>query len=389
MTDAPRAPLVLLAACVFFAICTEMLPVGLLPDISRGLRVSSSAAGVLVTVYAVLVAVLSVPIAAVAERWPRRVVLTVLLAAYALSNLVFALAPDYAVAVVARTIGGVAHAGFFAVAVATAVSLVAADRSGRAITVVMSGNALALVFGVPLGTLLGTTLGWRWAFVVLAMALAALAVAVARVLPAPAPKRPGAPGGTTVLAGIRRPGVLVMAAVITLLALGHFTLFTYVSPLLLHDGVARADVGEVLFGYGCGGIVGVAIAGAVVARRPQGALVADIVLMIVSLVLAAAVASTVGIVAVVAVWGVAFGAFPTLTQAVMLRAAGDATDAATSLVNATTNLGIAGGALLGSRLLGVVAVPALGWIGAALVAASLVVYAATLRGRGRPAERSS
>jgi predicted MFS family arabinose efflux permease len=63
----------------------------------------------------------------------------------------------------------------------------------------------------------------------------------------------------------------------------------------------------------------------------------------------------------------------------MLRAAGDATDAATSLVNATTNVGIAGGALLGSRLLGVVAVPGLGWVGAGLVAASLLVYAARFR----------
>lgn len=362
---------------MFFAVCTEMLPVGLLPEISRGLGVSSSAAGVLVSLYAVLVAVMSVPIAAVAERWSRRVVLAVLLGAYTLSNVVFAVAPDYAVAVVARTIGGLAHAGFFAVAVAAAVSLVDATRSGRAVTIVMIGNALALLFGVPLGTVLGTALGWRWAFVVLAAALAGLAVAVVRVLPAQAPAR--TTSRTPVLTGIRRPAVLVMSTVITLLALGHFTLYTYISPLLLHDGVARADVGAVLFGYGCGGLLGLALAGAVVARRPDEALAADILLMILSLVLAAVAASTIGIIAVVAVWGVAFGAFPTLTQTVMLRAAGDATDAATALVNATTNFGIAGGALLGSRLLGVIAVPEFGWVGAGLVAASLVVYAVRLR----------
>src|SRR4051794_35127160 len=174
VTDTRRAPLVLLSACVFFAICTEMLPVGLLPEIGRGLGVSASAAGVLLSLYAVLVAVMSVPIAAVAERWSRRLVLAVLLGAYTLSNVVFAVAPDYPVAVVARTIGGLAHAGFFAVAVAAAVTLVPAARSGLAITVVMVGNALALLFGVPLGTALGTALVWRWAFVVLATALAGL-----------------------------------------------------------------------------------------------------------------------------------------------------------------------------------------------------------------------
>ena len=189
MTDARRAPLVLLSVCVFFAVCTEMLPVGLLPEIGRGLGVSSSAAGVLVSLYAVLVAIMSVPIAAVAERWPRRVVLAVLLGAYTLSNVVFAAAPDYAVAVVARTIGGLAHAGFFAVAVAAAVSLVDPARAGRAVTVVMIGNALALLFGIPLGTVLGTALGWRWAFVVLAAVLGGLAGAVVRVLPPQAPPR--------------------------------------------------------------------------------------------------------------------------------------------------------------------------------------------------------
>jgi predicted MFS family arabinose efflux permease len=377
--DPRRASLVLLAAGVFLAVCTEMLPVGLLPEIGRGLDVSSSGAGVLVSLYAVLVTVMSVPIAALVERWERRVVLAALLGAYTLSNLLFAMAPDYAVAVVARTIGGLAHAGFFAVAVAAAVSLVDAASSGRAVTVVMIGNALALVFGVPLGTVLGTALGWRWAFVVLAAALGGLAVAVVRVLPAQAPTRASSRTAprTPVLTGIRRPAVLVMATVITLLALGHFTLYTYVSPLLLHDGVARADVGAVLFGYGCGGLLGLAVAGVVVGRRPEEVLAADIVLMGLSLVLAASVASTAGIIAVVAVWGVAFGAFPTLTQTVMLRAAGDATDAATALVNATTNLGIAGGALLGSRLLGIVALPQLGWVGVGLVGASLVVY--TLR----------
>jgi len=376
-TSSSRTPLVLLSAGVFLAICTEVLPVGLLPEIGRGLGVSPSATGVLVSLYAVLVALTTVPIAAFVERWPRRTVLAVLLGTYTLSNLVFAAAPGYAVAVVARTVGGLAHAGFFAVAVAAAVSLVDAGRSGRAVAVVMVGNALALVFGVPLGTLLGTALGWRWAFVVLAVALAVLAVTVLRVLPAQAPDR--TTPRTSVMAGVRQPAVVVMAVVITLLALGHFTLYTYISPLLLHDGVSGVRVGAALFAYGFGGLLGLAAASAVVARRPGEALAVDIVLMGVSLVLAATITSTVGIVAVVVVWGVAFGAFPTLTQTVMLRAAGDATDAATALVNATTNVGIAGGALLGSRLLGVVAVPVLGWVGAALVVGSLVVYATRLR----------
>jgi MFS transporter, DHA1 family, inner membrane transport protein len=178
---------------------------------------------------------------------------------------------------------------------------------------------------------------------------------------------------------VRRPAVLVMATVITLLALGHFTLYTYVTPLLLHDGVGHSSVGAVLFGYGCGGLAGLAIGAAVVNRWSSAALAADIVLMGGCLAAAATIASTLGIVTVVVVWGMAFGAFPTLTQMVMLRAAGDATGAATALTNATTNVGIAGGALLGSQLLDVMAVPSLGWVGAGLVAGSLLLYATRLR----------
>ena len=376
-TDARWGPLVLLAACVFAAICTEVLPVGLLPDVSRGLHVSPASTGLLVSLYAVLVAVMSVPIAALTERWPRRVVLAVLLGAYALSNVSFAVAPTYWVAVVARAVGGVAHAGFFAVCVAAAVSMVEAARSGRAVAVVMVGNALALVFGVPLGTLLGTAFGWRWAFAVLALAPAGLAVAVLRCLP----DRQGPCGArrTPVLTAVRRPALLVMSAVITLLALGHFTLYTYVSALLLHDGVSRADVGVVLFGYGCGGLLGLAAASAVVARWPEHALAVDAVLIGLSLLLAAVVDSRVGIVAVLVMWGMAFGALPTLTQTVTLRAAQDATDTATALVNATTNIGIAGGALLGSLLLGPLSVPGLGWVGAALAVSSVAVYLARPR----------
>jgi predicted MFS family arabinose efflux permease len=297
--------------------------------------------------------------------------------------LVFALAPDYAVAMAARMLGGLAHAGFFAVVVAAAVSLATDGRAGRAVSVVMVGNALALVFGVPAGTLLGTALGWRWAFAVLAVVLVGLALAVYRALPPQGPPR--ASPGTPVRAGIRKPAVLVMSAVITLLALGHFTLYTYVSPLLIHDGVARGNVGAVLFAYGCGGLLGLAVSAAVVDRRSGSALAVDMCLMGLSLALAALVASTVGIVVVVVVWGMAFGAFPTLTQTEMLRSAGDATGAATALTNATTNVGIAGGALLGSVLLGAGSLPALGWVGAGLVAVSLAVYATRLRSGRRAA----
>ena len=147
--------LIVLAATVFAGITTEILPVGLLPVISQGLGTSESQVGLLVSAYAVMVAVFCIPMTALVARWSRRAVLATLLSVYALSNVVMALAGDYWVALGARLIGGLAHAGFFAAVFAAAVSLVPPAKAGRAMAIVSGGIVLALAFGVPLGTALG------------------------------------------------------------------------------------------------------------------------------------------------------------------------------------------------------------------------------------------
>src|SRR5262249_9864588 len=154
---------------------------------------------------------------------------------------------------------------------------------------------------------------------------------------------------------------------------GHYTAYTYVSVLLLHAGVSTGALSLVLFGYGGAGIAGLAMASAAVDRRPGPALVAGGLVVIgclLSIGLAPAPAPTV---AAVVAWGVAFGALATLIQAVALEAVPQAPDAAPAVVNATFNIGISGGALLGSRALLVAAPPVLGLTGAALVAVALVM----------------
>ena len=248
----PVARLLLLAAAVCAAVTTEMLPVGLLPSISAGLHVSESQVGLLVSGYAAVVAVTSIPLAAALQRLPRRPVLVVLLAAYGISNAVFALSSSYGLALGARLVAGLAHAAFFAVVVSAAVALVPREKAGRAVAVVLSGATVALAAGVPAGTALGTVLGWRWVFAGSAVLLLLLAGAVARLLPA---TPPAAAGGPTVLAALRQRRLLIIAAVIALFMIGHFTVYTYISPLLLYAGVSRAGVSAALLGYGAAGLL--------------------------------------------------------------------------------------------------------------------------------------
>lgn len=390
-----RGVLALFTAATFAAITTEMLPVGLLRLMSEDLGVSDSRTGLLVSAYAVVVAVASVPLTAVVARWPRRTVLVVLLVAYAVSNLLLATTGSWWVALACRVLAGLAHAGFFSVVVGAAVALVPPERVGRAVASVSAGNALALVGGVPLGTALGTAVGWRWSFVVAALVLLGLAAAVVVLLP-PAP----APAGTAsvpVLRAVRERPLQRVALVVVVLMLGHFTLWTYVSPLLLAAGVDRAGVGLVLLGYGGAGVLGLLAAGALVDRHLRGATVAATAATAALLAVLGAVglsagsdggaASTVLTVAAVVGWGAAFGALPTLLQTQALRASPASEDAAPAVVNATFNVGIAGGALLGAQVLLLAPPPALALVGAVGAGLALLLLPG---GRGdRPASAGS
>jgi predicted MFS family arabinose efflux permease len=369
------ALLLLLAAATCAAVTTEMLPVGLLPSISSGLHVSESQVGLLVSGYAAVVAVASIPMAAALQRLPRRPVLAVLLVTYAISNAVFAVSTSYGLALAARLVAGLAHAAFFGVVVSAAVALVPRARAGRAVAVVMSGPSVALAAGVPAGTALGTVLGWRWVFAGSAVALLLLAAAVARLLPA----APPAAGRQTVLAALRGRRLLLIAAVIALLMIGHFTAYTYISPLLLYAGVTRVGVSAVLLGYGAAGLLGLALAGHVADRQPRGALSLTMALMAACLAGLWLVHATVPAVVIVVIWGMTYGAVPTLTQSCALATVPTAPDAAPAVVNAMSNVGISGGALIGARELAAGPVPSLALTGAALVAAALALHAVPFR----------
>jgi len=374
VTPAPlwREPtLWVLAAAVFAAITTEVLPVGLLPQISARLGVGESRTGLLVSAYAVVVAICSIPLTAVVARWPRRPVLAVLLTGYAVSNALFAWTSSYGVALAARLLGGLAHAGLFSVVFAAAVSAVPASPAGRVVAFVGGGNAVGLALGVPVGTALGSAAGLRVTFAAAAAMVVVLTVLVVVVLPTAAP--PATTTAEPVLSAVRRGPLLTVAVIVVVVTLGHYTPYTYVTPAILAAGVGTGRVGVVLFGYGAAGIVGVALARLVVDRHAVRGLQAAVALT---------QASTAATVTAVVVWGVAFGALPTLLLTAALHAAPEPPDAAPAVVNATFNIGIAGGGVLGARELLHTPPAGLAFTGAALLAGALALLlrrAATTR----------
>ncbi|WP_223691691.1 MFS transporter [Leifsonia poae] len=375
----PWAGLLALAAAVFLSITGETMPTGLLPDMSRSLGVSEAQIGLLVTVFAFTVVVTSTPLTAWTKHWPRHGMLVGILVVLAVSTLLTALAPSYGFVVVSRVLGGIAHGMFWSIVGAYAGHLVPKEQIGRAVSITVGGGTLAFIFGVPLGTFAGHVFGWRAAFGILAVLMLIGAVVVWKVLPAveretdalPRRRRGEArPKDATVVA------VVMVCLVAAVTMIGHYTFYTFVVPFLTDEmGIPSANVSGLLFLYGVAGAVGLVIAGSVFGLRPQLGLILALVVTGAS-VAALAVFAAIPVLAIGAfiVWGLAFGALPPLLQTRLLHTASPAfRDTASALYTTSFNVGIGGGALVGSLVFGAGGLLALPMLYIALLVAALVL----------------
>ncbi|MEV0459835.1 MFS transporter [Catellatospora methionotrophica] len=350
-TPWPLAGLLLVAAGTFLSVTTEMLPMGLLSSIARDLDVSEPTVGLLVTGYALMVALFAAPMGRLTARFRRRGLLVATLIAYAASNVIMALSTAYPLATAARLLGGLSHGAFWAICAGYVARMVTADRVGRAVTLVFAGGTVAIMLGVPAGTALGLAIGWRAAFAVLAGVALLLALVGRRLLPDFPGEEPGT--GLSLLRVLRTPSVAIVVITTAVTMLGYFAFYTYISPFLQSAGLSEQALSLALLGYGAAGAVGLLAAGLLVDKRPRFAMLAGTTLLTVALiVLAFAGHSPALAVAAAALAGLALNALATLVQAAILRAApAGAADTAAALNASAFNVGIGGGALVGGIVL--------------------------------------
>ncbi|NYK10877.1 MFS transporter [Leifsonia naganoensis] len=352
----PWVGLLALAAAVFLSVTSEMIPTGLLPDMSASLGVSEAQVGLLVTVFAFTVVVTSTPLTALTRRWPRHGMIVGVLVVLGLSNLLTAFSPDYAWVVASRIIGGIAHGMFWSIVGAYAGHLVPKEQIGRAVSITLGGGTLAFVFGVPLGTFAGHLFGWRLSFGILAGLMFVGALLVWRFLPAVERDEDAAgrrdrslprPKDRTI------PTVIMVCLIAAVTMIGHYSFYTFVVPFLTGPmGVAAGDVGGLLFIYGIAGAIGLVLAGSVLGPRPQfGLLLALVVTGVAVAGLAAFAGQPVLALIAFVIWGLAFGALPPLLQTRLLHTSSPTfRDTASALYTTSFNIGIGGGALLGSLI---------------------------------------
>jgi predicted MFS family arabinose efflux permease len=331
--------------------------------------VSPSVTGLLVSLYAVMVAALAVPLTVATSRFGRKPLLLTTLVGYAVSNALVAVAPAFTVVAIGRAVGGTTHALFFSLVIGYAPRLVSRAHVGRALALAGGGASAGMVLGVPLTTSLGTAVGWRASFALLAALSIVTFVLVGRLLPRVNHER--ASGRST------RSGRSALAAVSAsnlFSFLGQFTVYTFVSVLLLSSGVSPAFVGPILLACGACGLLSLWWVGRRLDRSPRRAAVVVLGTVAVAVVtLGATWPSLVAVVIATAVWNGAFGGLPSIYQACAVRTHAVSPELAGAWVNATANAGIAGGAAIGAGLLQTAGLSSLPWVGASLIGVGLAV----------------
>jgi DHA1 family inner membrane transport protein len=392
-------PIALLAltAGAFGIGTTEFVIMGLLMQVSMDLKVSITAAGLLISGYALGVAV-GAPLLTIATRkLPRKTVLLALMAIFTLGNLACALAPNYELLMAARVVTSLAHGTFFGVGSVVATGLVAPERRASAIAIMFTGLTAATLLGVPAGAWLGLQYGWRatfWAVTligVLAFAVLALFVPRVRAEAKAAPLRDE-------LAVLARPQVLLGLAMTVLGFAGVFVVFTYIQPLLTQvTGLPESAVSPILLVFGGGLAVGNILGGRLADKSTMPAVLGTLVALAAVL---GAMQFTIGtpFTAVVFVGLLGIASFATVAPMqlrVLEKASGAGQNLASSLNIAAFNLGNALGAWAG----GVVidhgpGLRALGWVAALLTLAGLAIalWSRSLdrrEGRASPADCAS
>ncbi len=373
-------PLALLALTLSaFAIgTTEFVIVGLVPTIASDLSVSLPSAGLLVSLYAIGVAVGAPVLTALTGRWNRKSVLLSLMAQFVFGNLLAWQAPSYESLILARIMTGLAHGVFFSIGSTIATSLVSKDKEASAIAIMFTGLTVALVTGVPLGTWIGQQFGWRATFLVVS-ALGVIALLGSALL-IPKNLKQSASANLSEQAKVLLQPRLLLVYLMTILGYGGtFTAFTYLAPILQQEaGFNAATVSIIMLVYGVSVAVGNIYGGKLADKKgPISALTIIFALLSVILaVLTFTMQSKVGVVITVLVWGAfAFGNVPGLQVYVVQLAekfTPKAVDVASGLNIAAFNVGIALGSVLGGQIVENMSLQDTAWVGALISAAALL-----------------
>ncbi len=370
-----------LAVGTFATVTTEFLPIGLLTNIATSLQVTEGTAGLMVTLPGIAAAFAGPVLIIASGRLDRRWVLLALSALLVASNLLSALAPNFATMLVARVLLGLCVGGFWTFAPGATGQLVPPALRARAISYVVAGVAAATVAGVPAGALLGDLVGWRAVFgVATAVSVAVLALQL-WLLPSMPPARAIRP--RDLLKPLQLPAARTGLLVALFLISGHFAAYTYLKPMLREIfGLSSGAVAALLLTYGLAGFIGTFVGGILAARSARlSTIVASSMIAVVLLLSALAGSGLVGGTLLAFVWGAAFGLVPVSMTTWMVESVPHDQEAGQAMMVTAFQIAIASGALLGGIVVDATGVGGTMLLGGGLAVAATLLIVPTIRAR--------
>jgi DHA1 family inner membrane transport protein len=367
-------PLLALAISAFAIGTTEFVIMGLLPEVARDFAVSIPSAGLLVSGYALGVAVGAPLLAMVTSKMPRKLALQLLMGVFIAGNVLCAVASDYSLLMIARVVTSFAHGSFFGIGAVVAASLVPQEKRASAIALMFTGLTLANVLGVPFGTFIGQQFGWRTAFWVVAVLGVASLAGIAALVPN---KHDTGPADLMHEVRVLKDPQVWMALAMTIVGFGGvFVVFTYIAPILEQvSGFSPHGITLILVLFGVGLTIGNTVGGKLADRALMPSLMGILLaLAVVMAIFTRTSHSQVAAAVTILVWGIAaFATVPPLQMRVVEKATA-APNLASTLNIGAFNLGNAGGAWLGGMAIGHgLGLDALPWVAAAVSIAALLL----------------
>lgn len=334
----------------FALVASEFMPVSLLTPIAADLHISEGQAGQAISVSGAFAVVTSLLISAIAGRIDRKTLLQILTGVTIVSGTLVAIAPNYPLFMVGRALVGIAIGGFWSMSAATAMRLVPSHQVSKALAVVNGGNALATVVAAPLGSFLGSIIGWRGAF--FAVVPVAIAVFVWQSISLPSIKSAIDTKSRSILTLIKQPVVAVGMTAVALFFMGQFALFTYLRPFL--ETATQVDIGTlslILLIIGVTGFIGTALIGGLIKTSVYPALIAAPVVMAAIALLLVAFGTHVNITTVLlGFWGLCATAAPVAWWTWLAKTLPQDAEAGGGLMVAVVQLAITSGAAIGGML---------------------------------------
>ncbi|EGI6063190.1 sugar transporter [Salmonella enterica subsp. enterica serovar Alachua] len=363
---------VTLAIAAFIFNTTEFVPVGLLSDIAESFHMQTAQVGIMLTIYAWVVAVMSLPFMLLTSQMERRKLLICLFVLFIASHVLSFLAWNFTVLVISRIGIAFAHAIFWSITASLAIRLAPAGKRAQALSLIATGTALAMVLGLPIGRVVGQYFGWRTTFFAIGMGALITLLCLIKLLPKLPSEHSGSLKSLPLL--FRRPALMSLYVLTVVVVTAHYTAYSYIEPFVQNVAGLSANFATVLLLIlGGAGIIGSLVFGKLGNRHASSLVSIAIALLVVSLLLLLPAADSEAHLAILSIfWGIAIMVIGLGMQVKVLALAPDATDVAMALFSGIFNIGIGAGALVGNQVSLHWSMSAIGYIGAIPACAALV-----------------